>query len=199
VDPRELLLGRELVEAELLEADQLRVALDYQAQLPARLEDILVKLDFVDEQTLSEFLAQREQLPTIDPSGRSIDEELLSSLPRSLIEGHEVLPYRLDEETILLAMSDPADLRVIDELQFLTDCKIETALAPRSAIRERIERYYSSLPEPPPPPPPVEEQLCQRIADPAVSALVRVLITNGVVNPDDWLEAFEREGGEIES
>ncbi len=199
MDPRELLLGRELVEAELLEADQLRVALDYQAQLPARLEDILVKLDFVDEQTLSEFLAQREQLPTIDPSGRSIDEELLSSLPRSLIEGHEVLPYRLDEETILLAMSDPADLRVIDELQFLTDCKIETALAPRSAIRERIERYYSSLPEPPPPPPPVEEQLCQRIADPAVSALVRVLITNGVVNPDDWLEAFEREGGEIES
>jgi len=186
MDSRELLLGRELVESELLRPEQLRIALEYQAQLHGRLEDILVKLDFIDEKRLSEFVAEREHMQTVDLSRQAIDDELMKRIPRELIESHEVLPFRLDDETVLLAMSDPTDYQVIDEVRFLTSCKVEAALAPRSALRERIERYYDTLPAPPPEPPPLADQLLARIADPVVQGLARVLLDNGLITPEEW-------------
>ena len=190
MDPRELLLGKELVEQELLTADQLHTALEYQSQLPARLEDILVKLDFVDEGRLSAFVAEREHLPTVDLTARTLDRELLAQIPRTVIETHEVLPFRLNDETVLLVMSDPTDFRAIDEVQFLTSAKIETAVAPRSIVREQIERYYSSLPAPPPAPPSLVERLLGQVADPTVRALARALLRNGVITPEEWQEGF---------
>ena len=186
MDARELLLGRELVSAELIDPEQLRTALEYQTQLPARLEDILVKLDFVDEKTLSDFVAEREHLPTVDLASRPVDADLLAQIPREVIEKHEVLPFRLDPETILLAMSDPTDFAALEEVQFLTDCKVETALAPRSALRERIERFYASRPKPPPPPVPLEERLLADIADPTVAALARLLLEKGLITAEEW-------------
>ncbi len=191
MDPRELLLGKELVAQELIQPDQLQTALEYQSQLPARLEDILVKLDFVDEATLSDFVAEREHLPTVDLTARTLDLKLLKQIPRAVIETHEVLPFQLDDETILLAMSDPTDYRAIEEVQFLTSCKVETALAPRSLLREQIERYYSTLPAPPPPAPSLEVRLLGQIADPAVAALARALLSSGVVTPEEWQAGFE--------
>lgn len=191
MDPRELLLGKELVAQELIQADQLRTALEYQSELPARLEDILVKLDLIDESTLSAFVAEREHLPTVDLTERSLDTQLLEQIPRAVIEGHEVLPFRLDAETILLAMSDPSDFRAIEEVQFLTSCKVETALAPRTKLREQIERYYATLPAPPPPIPTLEERLLGQIADPTVQALARALLKNGVVTPQEWQAGFD--------
>ncbi len=186
MDPRELLLGRELVASELLRPEHLRIALDYQAQLHGRLEDILVKLDFIDERKLSEFVAEREHMRTVDLTSREIDEQLMERIPRDVIERHEVLPFRLDAETVLLAMSDPTDFRAIDEVQFLTSCKVETAIAPRTALRERIERYYDTLPAPPPAPLPLEERLLERVADPAMQALARILLRKGVIQAEDW-------------
>jgi type IV pilus assembly protein PilB len=186
MDSRELLLGRELVASELLRPEQLRIALEYQAQLHGRLEDILVKLDFIDEKRLSEFVAEREHMPTVDLSRQAIDDQLMARIPRELIESHEVLPFRLDDETVLLAMSDPTDYQVIDEVRFLTSLRVEAALAPRSELRERIERYYDTLPPPPPEPPPLAERLLARIADPTVQGLARVLLENGLVTPEEW-------------
>lgn len=186
MDSRELLLGRELVASELLRPEQLRIALEYQAQLHGRLEDILVKLDFIDEKRLSAFVAEREHMPTVDLSRQAIDDQLMARIPREVIESHEVLPFRLDDETVLLAMSDPTDYQVIDEVRFLTSCRVEAALAPRSELRERIERYYDTLPPPPPAPPPLADQLVGRIADPTVQGLARVLLENGLVTPEEW-------------
>jgi type IV pilus assembly protein PilB len=191
MDARELLLGRELVENELIRPEQLKIALEYQAQILGRLEDILVKLDFIDEKRLSEFVAERENMRTVDLSGRELDEDLMRRIPREVIERHEVLPFRLDGETILLAMSDPTDFRAIDEVQFLTSCRVETALAPRTTLRERIERYYDTLPAPPPAPPPLEDQLLASIADPVVQGLARVLLRNGMITPEEWQEAID--------
>ena len=193
LDPRDLLLGKALVDQELLPPENLRIALEYQSQLPARLEDILIKLDFIDEATLSAFLAEREHLPLVDLDARALDHELLAKIPRAVLEKHEVLPYRLEEGRVLLAMSDPSDYRAIEEIQFLTGCQVEPALAPRSAVRAQIERYTARLPKAPPPPPSPEEVLLARVADPAVAALARALLANGVVTAEEWEAGFDAE------
>lgn len=194
MDARELILGRELIESGLLRPEQLRLAHEYQSQISGRLEDILVKLDLIDEARLSTFVAEREHMATVDLSERRPDEALMERIPRQLIERHEVLPFRLDADTILLAMSDPTDFRVIEEVQFITDEKVETALAPRTALRERIERYYASLPplevETEEDPAALAERLLEGIADPAVAALARVLLDRGLIDADEWRDAL---------
>ena len=198
MDYREQLLGCALVREGLMTPEDLERARARQEEVPARLEDVLVKFDFLGEDALRDFLAEWEHLPTVDVEARPLDRELLRVIPREVIEQHEVLPYRIDPETVLIATSDPTDFRAIEEIQFLTGAKVETALAPRSALREKIERYYSTLPPPLPAEVerPLEERLLDRVADPAIAALVEVLIDKGVIDPVDWQAALERREGD---
>ena len=139
-------LSQELLREDLLSDAQMKTALEYQQSLGGKLAEIIRKLGFVDETRLNDFLARRERMRTIDVSNRVIDRELMSKIPRSVIEGHEVIPFRQSENTILLAMAEAMDYEAIEEIQFLTSCVIETALAPRSQILAAIARFYNENP-----------------------------------------------------
>lgn len=194
MDYREQLLGNALVREGLLTSEALEQARARQELLPARFEDVLIKFDFLAEKQLQDFLAEWEHLPIIDVESRALDRTLLERIPREVIEKHEVLPYSIDAERIVIATSDPTDYRAIEEIQFLTGMTVETALAPRSVLREKIERYYSTLPAPPKIEVelPLTERLIDQIADPTVAALADILLAKGVIDPEEWQEALAR-------
>ena len=146
-NPKEFRLGQELLREGLISEAQLKTALEYQRSLGGRLHEIIGKLGFVDEKPLNEFVARSQHMHTIDVSGRVIDEELLRRIPREVIERHEVIPFRQSDDSILLAMSEAMDYQAIEEIQFLTSCKIETALAPRSQVLAAITRFYDEHPD----------------------------------------------------
>lgn len=189
-------LGEELVEAKLLTPAQLQTVLDYQKSLSGRLTDIVLKLGFVDEESLNAFIADRERMHTVKLDGRIIDVDLMGKIPRWVIERHCVIPFRQTEDTILLAMSEPSDYQAVEEIQFLTNCRIETGLAPRSQMREMINRFYAENPHPaatvPPTPIDLQESLLSRISDPVVAALARALFRRGVLSAEVWQQELDR-------
>jgi hypothetical protein len=179
--------ARELLASQVLSAAQLRTALEYQSALGGSLRAILLKLGFVSEDRLNEFIAQREQLPTIDVSERPLDTELMKRIPREIIERHQALPFRLTDQSVLLVVSEPMALQASEEIRFVTGCKVELALAPRSQIQARISRHFASrAAEPDVPPPSLESQLLAQVADPAVAALARALLKRGVISAQEW-------------
>ncbi|MBK9293248.1 MAG: type IV-A pilus assembly ATPase PilB [Oligoflexia bacterium] len=137
-------LGELLVREQLINIDQLESAKKEQKKDGAKLSSVLVKLGYVSEGQLTDFLSKQYSVPAIDLSQFEIDPEILKTVPRELCEKHIVIPVNKSANTLVLAMSDPTNIFVRDDIQFLTRCKVEAVVASETAILAAIEKHYKS-------------------------------------------------------
>jgi hypothetical protein len=170
---KNLKLGEILKQAGIIDDFQLNSALSYQRHWGGRLGESLIKLGYLTEDKLQDFLARQFDLPQIELFGRRIAEDVLAYIPLEKAREFHVLAVERREISgtmhLVVAMTDPTNLMVIDSLQFMTGCRIKPALASDDAITSAIEKYYGpevdeqeeldfaleDLAEPPKPPQPV--------------------------------------------
>lgn len=139
-------LGELLLEKRLIDVDQLSAALAHQRQWGVRLGVSLVAMGFIAEGTLVQALADGLGLPLVDLSKVVVDKKALALVPDRVCEASEVFPIAVREltggrSTLLLAMADPQNTAAIDEVAFLSDCIVKTAIAPTSSIEQAIQRH----------------------------------------------------------
>jgi hypothetical protein len=170
---KNLKLGEILKRAGIIDDFQLNSALSYQRHWGGRFGESLIKLGYLTEDKLQDFLARQYDLPQIELFGRRIPEDVLAYIPLEKAREFHVLPVERREISgtmhLVVAMTDPTNLMVTDSLQFMTGCRIKPALASDDAITSAIEKYYGpevdeqeeldfaleDLAEPPKPPQPV--------------------------------------------
>ncbi len=144
-------LGQMLIEAGIIDEFQLDSALSYQRHWGGRLGGSLIQLGYVSEDKLLDFLAEQLELPQIDPSRRKIPNDVLSYVPVEKALEYNIIPIGRKEMYgtvyLLVAMSDPTNLNVVDALQFATGCRVKPAISSRKSILEAIERHYGTLPQ----------------------------------------------------
>ena len=142
-----LKLGEMLVKAGAIDNTQLDAALSCQQRRGGQLGDVLVRLGCVDEETLLEVLADQLQLTRIDLESLAISTQVLATVPAEKAREYGVIP--VDRVVmngtvwLLVAMTDPTNLLVIDALQFMTGCQVRPILAAKSALLAAIDRYYA--------------------------------------------------------
>jgi len=158
-------LGEALVNAGLIDDFQLQSALGKQREWGGRLGKSLIELGFLDEATLIKFLSEKLAFPAIDLSRSHIAEKTFEALPKNVAEKYMTVPILIKDthgkKTLLLAMADPTDLRAIDDIEFITNYKIESVVALESAILNVLANYgaeHIGEPEGEPEPIKVEEQ-----------------------------------------
>lgn len=134
-------LGESLLREAIISEPQLKHALEFQRTTDGELRDILPKLGYVRDHVVVQYIAREKHMQFVDPEGGEVDDDLMGKIPRDVIERHQIVPLK-GEHGIVLALSDPDDFAAIDEIQFLTNRPIESALAPRSSIRKAINQYY---------------------------------------------------------
>src|ERR1017187_8650330 len=137
-------LGELLVREQLISIDQLEQAKKDQKNSGGRLGTALVKLGYVSDQQLAEFLSKQYQVPAIDLTSFEIDPEALKAVPKEICEKHMVIPISRSGNNLVIAMSDPSNIFVRDDIQFLSRCKIEAVVASEASILQAIERSYAS-------------------------------------------------------
>ena len=136
-------LGELLVTKELINIDQLNQAKQEQKAHGGRLGTALVKLGFMKESELTEFLAEQYAVPAIDLETFEIDPKALEKIPKATCEKYGCIPISLSGNTIVVAMSDPSNIFVIDDLTYITKCKIQAVVASETAIQKAIEHYLT--------------------------------------------------------
>lgn len=87
-------------------------------------------------------LSEKFGVPGLDLTQVAIPLEHLSLLPREIAVRHGVLPVLVQDERIFLAMANPHDKRVIDELEFVTGKRVFPYVAPPGALARVIEQSY---------------------------------------------------------
>ncbi len=135
-------IGQELVEAELISADQLAVAQETQKNLGGDLGHILIKKGFITEEQVLEFLSQRLNIPFVSLKDYTIDPDVTKHVPVSLAKKYHFMPLFRIEDTLTVAMADPLDVFAIDELRVALKCQIQPVLASATEIERLVGENY---------------------------------------------------------
>jgi type IV pilus assembly protein PilB len=138
-------LGEMLIQAGIIDQNQLMHALERQRMWGGKLGSNLVQLGFVKEEQLMDFLSQKLMIPGVSLSKITVPPEVLKILSLEQVEKFCVLPLEIKGKTLSLAMADPADLQTLSALQFATGLTIKPFVALETSIREATNRYYRGV------------------------------------------------------
>ena len=133
------LLGRLLLDGGVITRGALARALEAQQQTGERLGSTLVRMKACGEEDVAQALARQLSLPYVPPpleAGR----DALPRVGENLARSNTVLPLRIGDRTLCLAMADPLDLATADDVQFRTGLRVEPVVASRSAIAQALDR-----------------------------------------------------------
>jgi type IV pilus assembly protein PilB len=100
--------------------------------------------DTLNEEVEAQARADRLGLEFIDLKNFEIDHELFQSIPVELMFRYNFVPYRKRGEQLVVVVSDPTDVLMIDELELLLGTPVDVAVGTRSAIQEILKRSESS-------------------------------------------------------
>ncbi|MCG3115233.1 MAG: type IV-A pilus assembly ATPase PilB [Candidatus Manganitrophus sp. SA1] len=135
-------LGKLIVNAQLINDEQLQKALLVQKKEGGRLGSILVRLGFIDEAKLLKFLSQQYGVPAADLTKIEIDPTVVKLVPAEVVKKYLVVPIKRMGATLSLAMVDPSDVFAIDDIKFMTGYNVEPIIAAESSVVELINKYY---------------------------------------------------------
>jgi hypothetical protein len=135
-------LGEMLVESGVLSEQSLRMALNEQRRWGGTLGRTLVEMKLVSEAELVRVLATQLLLPTIDLDTLDIHPTVLDLVPGDLAEQHSLIPFAQPMKFLDVAMTDPTNLGVIDELRIRTQLNIRPYLAGPKMIERALAKFY---------------------------------------------------------
>jgi type IV pilus assembly protein PilB len=80
--------------------------------------------------------------PAINLSEFEIDRDVITLLPKEVVERHRVIPVNRAGSSLIIAIADPSNILAIDDLKFVTGYNIEVVVASEVSITQAIEKYY---------------------------------------------------------
>lgn len=137
-------IGDTMVARGIITKDQLNVALQEKKVTGKMLGAVLVDLGFIDEGTLSRFLAEASGFTVFDPKTTIFDGEVLSLIEKQVALKYQILPISKTANEIFVAMSDPYDVMAIDALRryLPKNITIRQLVATPSVLSEAIDAAY---------------------------------------------------------
>ncbi|MFH1339278.1 MAG: ATPase, T2SS/T4P/T4SS family [Candidatus Omnitrophota bacterium] len=142
-----LRLGEILLQEGIITKHQLEEAVSKQRKESGRLGEVLLKLGTVTEEQLVIAIGKQLGIPYFSlGTGMlkpAIDQNLEELIPIDIARKNLVLPLWRTLNSLTVAMADPLDLILIDNLKKMTGCQINPVIATKSDIAKAIEQYYS--------------------------------------------------------
>jgi len=140
-------LGDLLIKEGLITREQLAKAISEQKQTGARLGYCLVKLALVPEVELTKVLAKQHKMPAVDLSRFEIDPKIAKTVPADIARKHCLIPVKRDGRTLTVAMADPMQLGVLEDLKFITRYDIFPVLGGEFTVRSLIDKVFGATDE----------------------------------------------------
>ena len=137
-------LGDILIRENLITREQLGQALAEQKSTGFRLGYVLVKLGMVQEIEVTKVLARQYRMPAVDLSRFEVDPKIIKLIPGEFASKHVVLPLKREGRTLTVAMAEPTNTGLIEDLKFITRCDIFPVIAGEYTLRNAIEKQYES-------------------------------------------------------
>jgi type IV pilus assembly protein PilB len=140
-------LGDLLVKEKVITTEQLEQAVKLQKESHSRLASALVKLGFLSDEDVTNFLSRQYGVPAINLSYFEIDPAVVKLIPYETAKRYQILPLSRVGASLTIAMVDPTNVFAMDDIKFMTGFNIEPVVASESSILEGIEKAYGTSKE----------------------------------------------------
>src|SRR5689334_21233375 len=137
-------LGDLLVKEKIITPEQLDQAVKKQKDENCRLGTALVKLGFLTDEDVTNFLSRQYGVPAINLSYFEIDPAVVKLIPVETAKRYQILPLSRVGASLTIAMVDPTNVFAMDDIKFMTGFNIEPVVASESSILEGIDKAYGS-------------------------------------------------------
>lgn len=135
-------LGDILLEANLIDEVQMRIALEEQKRLGTKFGSTLISLHFIDENVLTAFLSKQLDMPCVSLNNIEITPKVLAKIPAEMARRLEVMPIKLEGGRLYVAMTDPMDMEAVEEIEGFTGLSVVPMIAPQSSVRDCLHKRY---------------------------------------------------------
>jgi type IV pilus assembly protein PilB len=136
-------VGDILLREKLISIEQLHHAQQEQKKSGEKLNYTLARLGYLDETQLVDVLSKQYGMSSINLDECDISPEVIKLIPKEFASQHACVPVDRRGNTLIVAIMDPANIYVVDDLKFLTGLNIETMIASETALKKALEKYYS--------------------------------------------------------
>src|ERR1039458_7553717 len=140
-------LGDLLVKEKIITPEQLEQASKVQKEQSCRLGSALVKLGFLTDEDVTNFLSRQYGVPAINLSYFEIDPAVVKLIPFETAKRYQILPLSRVGASLTIAMVDPTNVFAMDDIKFMTGFNIEPVVASESSIVEGIDKAYGTSKE----------------------------------------------------
>ena len=136
-------LGTMLVKAGKITEEQLTKALELQKKGDEKLGQILVRTGAIsDEEELSEFIGKQLNMGALRLSDIELNPEVVKMIPADIARKFNVIAITKLGKTLVVAISDPNNIYVLDAIKFITGYNVQPVISPEKAIQKAIDAYY---------------------------------------------------------
>lgn len=136
-------IGDILIESNLITKEQLLQALTAQKEKKQKLGETLIGLGYVKRDQVTEALAEKLHLPLVSHTEYTLTDELKAIIPKEFAQKNLVIPVEKVQDQLILAMADPLDYGVIDEITFKSKLKVLPVISYDWSIKKAIEESYA--------------------------------------------------------
>lgn len=134
-------LAQALLEEGLISESQYDAVVENHRTSGKRLSDILVDNNYITEGVKLSFLKKLLNMKAVRLSGLKIPHDVLEIIPREIAEKYNTVPLKLEHNVLTVAMDDPSDPLLIDNLKLVTNYEIKPVLASSKDLQAALEQY----------------------------------------------------------
>ena len=138
-------LGEILIKENLITADQLKQAIEYQKKNSGRLGTCLMKLGFVRDDEITQVLSRQYGVPSINLKYYEVEPAVIKLIPQETAVRYQVVPLSRVGATLTIAMTDPTNVFAMDDIKFMTGFNVEPVVASESDINDAIQKFYGDV------------------------------------------------------
>lgn len=137
-----MLIGKVLVDQGLISQKELDLALQEQKKNKTFLCKTIVRLGFAKEEDVLPLLSSHINIPYIRLKDFIIPKEVIQKIPARFSTFYKIVPFSAKDGTVSVAVDDPLNFAMLDDLRLILGLKIKPSLAGELDISESIKKYY---------------------------------------------------------
>lgn len=137
-------LGELLIQEKLLDSEQLKSALDFHKKNDVGIGSAIISLGYLSEEEMAQALSRQLGYPYINLDQFEVYPDVISLIPVEIAKKYLIMPIHRIRSFLTLAMVDPTDLGIIEDVRFRTGLSIQPVIASESGIMSAISKYYGS-------------------------------------------------------
>jgi len=135
-------LGELLLDRKIINEQQLQKALKVQKEKGGLLGSILVLLGYASEEQIAQALTTQFGFPYLPLSNYEVDAQIVKLIPENVSMQYNLIAIDKMGNSLTVAMSDPLNVHAIEDVELITNCKVQVFVSTQTDIKEAIKRYY---------------------------------------------------------